>query len=498
MQKMPNYAKGNLTNVKTNYAMDRYMKPAQTKLEIDQVELEMDCNQSCPSLTSLLANMSSQDLPDYATSKTKKEGVPLVAFPHDSYKHMPYGSAVEAANPTEQFTSQELQQLQLDLSDYGRSCTNVSKLSLILSTCSLLSSENSFSEDMDSENEVCSASGNKKFKTDPKPNKKDRYGAVENFSLGQLFADITPATRTATLGLPECPKNQTKSFENQKPSKRYHRSQPEQSLSFDLKNDQIQVIWSAASIASGSLGQRFAAVNVGSKESTHHATLTECQQAQQNKSVIAVLGANKFRPNKRILRKGLKKTKDESPRKRVNAPSVQQISPRRQHCRRWSKQEDQRLQEGVAMFGVSQWCKIAKYVGTRNNKMCAQRWRHNLRPEMKVVKKGKWTKEEDVKLQQLVHENDFEDTRIWEIISQGMDFSRNSKQCRERWVNFLDPTLSFESWTAKEDEELLRLHRELGNAWKKMMSTLKGRSAEHIRRRFSQLNRKKKKSKKKI
>merc|ERR1712025_1032150 len=156
----------------------------------------------------------------------------------------------------------------------------------------------------------------------------------------------------------------------------------------------------------------------------------------------------------------------------------------------WSKEEDKRLEEGVKLYGLPNWVLIAKHVQTRTNKMCAQRWRHCLRPEVKVVKKGKWSKDEDERLGQIAAEFEVKNERTWDLISERMGYTRNSIQCRERWINNLDPTLRRGPWTAEEDACLLALHAQFGNSWKKFTSTLPGRSPQHIRRRFSSLRRK--------
>ena len=176
----------------------------------------------------------------------------------------------------------------------------------------------------------------------------------------------------------------------------------------------------------------------------------------------------------------------------TSLPSKQRrtATPAKRPLSKWSQEEDTRLQEGVNKYGVPNWILVAKHVKTRNNKMCAQRWRNSLRPGIKVLKKGKWSAEEDDQLREMVSKYDCQDGHTWELVSEGMGFTRNVKQCSERWENFLDPSLRLGPWTAEEDACLLRLHSEFGNAWKQFASILKGRSAERIRRHFSQLNKK--------
>ena len=136
---------------------------------------------------------------------------------------------------------------------------------------------------------------------------------------------------------------------------------------------------------------------------------------------------------------------------------------------------------------------VAKYVKTHNNKMCAQRWRNCLRPETKVAKRlGKWSKQEDEKLRQIMHKCEHKHGFTWREVSKEMGFTRNSIQCRERWTNFLTPTLRLSDWSEEEDTLLLRLQSESGNQWKYFTTILTGRCADHIRRRFIVLTRRNK------
>jgi len=188
------------------------------------------------------------------------------------------------------------------------------------------------------------------------------------------------------------------------------------------------------------------------------------------------------RPTKRGSESELAQV-DKPPSKRINSPPKRSVD-------KWSKEEDKRLEEAVKIHGIPNWLLIAKHVGTRTNKMCSQRWRHNLRPELTVANKGKWSKAEDERLRQIVSEFEVKNERTWDLVSKAMGFTRNSIQCRERWVHHLDPSLRRGPWTADEDASLLRLHAQFGNKWKKFTSALPGRSSQHIRRRCGLLNKK--------
>lgn len=40
---------------------------------------------------------------------------------------------------------------------------------------------------------------------------------------------------------------------------------------------------------------------------------------------------------------------------------------------------------------------------------------------------------------------------------------RIGKQCRERWNNQLRPDIKKDAWTLTEEEQLIRVHKQLGN-----------------------------------
>lgn len=53
-----------------------------------------------------------------------------------------------------------------------------------------------------------------------------------------------------------------------------------------------------------------------------------------------------------------------------------------------------------------------------------------------------------------------------------------------RWVNSLNPEVGKDSWSLAESIELLNLHRQHGNAWKKMTHTFKSRTDQAIKNHF--------------
>jgi hypothetical protein len=66
---------------------------------------------------------------------------------------------------------------------------------------------------------------------------------------------------------------------------------------------------------------------------------------------------------------------------------------------------------------------------------------------------------------------------------------RTAKQCRERWANYLDPSLLKTPFTQTEDEILLALQKEHGNKWSLISRQLPGRTENAVKLRYHALMR---------
>ncbi|OHS93771.1 hypothetical protein TRFO_11571 [Tritrichomonas foetus] len=98
-------------------------------------------------------------------------------------------------------------------------------------------------------------------------------------------------------------------------------------------------------------------------------------------------------------------------------------------------------------------------------------------------KKVKFTKPEDTKLLMLVQEYT---TKDWKVIAEQMA-PRTARQCRERWTNYVNPSLSKDPWTHEEDLLLIEKHSEYGNHWKLIEKYFPARSKNNIKHRWASL-----------
>jgi hypothetical protein len=111
-------------------------------------------------------------------------------------------------------------------------------------------------------------------------------------------------------------------------------------------------------------------------------------------------------------------------------------------------------------------------------------------PARRPHPKAKFTTEEDVLLRKLVFQFG-EDA--WPQVAQHMR-NRNSRQCKERWNNYLSPNISTAPWTPEEDGLLQQKIRELGQKWVQIATFFPTRTDVNVKNRFNLLSRRSKRT----
>lgn len=101
------------------------------------------------------------------------------------------------------------------------------------------------------------------------------------------------------------------------------------------------------------------------------------------------------------------------------------------------------------------------------------------------TKKKVWTDYEDEVLGKLVGSYG---KKKWSMIAQKLNDSvhnglkmRQSRQCRERWFNHIDPFMNRDSWTEQEDMLLIEKQKELGTKWNEISKFFKDKSEIQVK-----------------
>lgn len=143
--------------------------------------------------------------------------------------------------------------------------------------------------------------------------------------------------------------------------------------------------------------------------------------------------------------------------------------------------QDAALRAAVAHFDGRNWKAIAQRAfGTeRTAVQCLHRYTKVLKPGLL---KGPWSVEEDDQLRKLVaiHSSKKDGTIKWSKISESIN-GRLGKQCRERWISHLNPTIVTTEWTNAETEILRKGYQELGPKWAMISKRLPGRTDNAVK-----------------
>lgn len=203
-----------------------------------------------------------------------------------------------------------------------------------------------------------------------------------------------------------------------------------------------------------------------------------------------------FKRRMNSFQKELPKKKKQRRRYRVEEEDSDKLSLSNITRQKWTEEEDSKLNVAVKKFKAKNWKLISDEVGTNKTHIqCLQRWKQVLQPGLK---KGSWSKDEDKKLLLLMNslgavgENPNERNSKftdWKQVEKCMN-GRTAKQCRERWLLNIDPSINKSEWKSEEDRSLLQLQQKFGNKWSKIKDVMgTNRTENAVKLRFNFLNR---------
>ncbi|XP_068710589.1 myb-like protein X isoform X2 [Montipora foliosa] len=143
---------------------------------------------------------------------------------------------------------------------------------------------------------------------------------------------------------------------------------------------------------------------------------------------------------------------------------------------KWTPEDDKQLLEVVRIVGLGNWRRVASFLEGRQGDQCLHRYTQTLQ----MVRKGKWTPDEDELLKKGIEKFG----TCWNKVSEEVP-GRSGPQCRERWVNALDPKVDKGPWTPQQDRKLLENIEIFGKGnWSKIARALGNRTDNQCWRRW--------------
>ncbi|EGO01660.1 hypothetical protein SERLA73DRAFT_158888 [Serpula lacrymans var. lacrymans S7.3] len=152
----------------------------------------------------------------------------------------------------------------------------------------------------------------------------------------------------------------------------------------------------------------------------------------------------------------------------------------------WDSQSDKRLMEAMDRYGTENWhlTIVARYVSEdATPAQCTNRYYRSLDPGLK---RGAWTPEEDERLRLAYAAFGASWIDVASVVP-----GRNNDQCRDRWMDKLNPSVSNGKWSDDEDRLLMETIDTLGIAsWKEISGRMSGRTDNMCRNRYETLKKK--------
>jgi hypothetical protein len=148
---------------------------------------------------------------------------------------------------------------------------------------------------------------------------------------------------------------------------------------------------------------------------------------------------------------------------------------KKHYLTKWSNSEYTTLIAMVQNYGEN-WNQISTFIPNKTPFQCLQKFKNSQRS----AKKGNWTNKEDGLLLNWVKKNG---ATKWTECSK-LIRGRCGKQCRERWVNILNPKVKKGNWSNEEQNKIFENLSLFYTSWSSMSKILPGRTENSIKNYF--------------
>ncbi|CAD8112214.1 unnamed protein product [Paramecium primaurelia] len=136
------------------------------------------------------------------------------------------------------------------------------------------------------------------------------------------------------------------------------------------------------------------------------------------------------------------------------------------------------------------WNDVSEMIYRRDPIQCKQKWSQLQKTDLQSKP---FTQDEDQALLNIINKyQECEQGQKWSLIANELNLHsrnyRSSKQCRERWLNHLNPKIRKDPWKDDEDFLLLNYIIEHGRKWADISKLFNGtRSENNVKNRFNSL-----------
>ncbi|KAF8558784.1 hypothetical protein OG21DRAFT_1454685 [Imleria badia] len=148
----------------------------------------------------------------------------------------------------------------------------------------------------------------------------------------------------------------------------------------------------------------------------------------------------------------------------------------------WTMDADERLLKAIRMYGHDNWHLVARYVSEDvTPSQCSNRFQKTLDES---IKHTTWSPEEDTRLSAAVAAYG----SSWVDVAANIP-GRHNDQCRDRWIEQVNPAINKSEWSTEEDRILFDyVHQHENASWKDISERLRnGRTEAMCRNRYAAL-----------